>query len=321
MVIWREKEDVWVVDPERRTVELRPCTWNLGSNEPAAAAVYRVENSGDCHLLRWGLPDFEPHVVCGGLCDGVAAPWGEKVLVVGRQCWLIDPQTPAQPRVVADPRRAFFRPARCRQLEILPQQPLWPAHEVLRRVRPRRVRRACTPITMTLRQENRLMNHSISNFLLSAFAALAVAVSAVVLAAGAEKPVSPRLRLKAGPLAMAFSPDGRLLAVVGTSTDPATFRPVRRTEPGSSGPARDRNHAANRPQRVGHGHGIANMAADGGTGGLAERGPPFFAGRTITGPGRRFSRRQRGPVRRRHRQDAARCSRPPRPRGEKTTGK
>ena len=105
VLVWRASRSPLVVDPDQRTVDVMPGGPEQGftifHNEAAADAMYDTRGTD---LLRFGLPDFRPQLVCRNVPDGYVVLWGRKFLVMDRQCWLVDPKAPPpqQVRLVAD---------------------------------------------------------------------------------------------------------------------------------------------------------------------------------------------------------------------------
>jgi hypothetical protein len=93
-----------VVDPDLRHVDVLPHRIN-GGIEPdrvacTSVAVYRVRGySGVPRLERIGLPDFSPETLITSVPEGCCVRHGDKFVILGNRCWLVDPKAPPEERV------------------------------------------------------------------------------------------------------------------------------------------------------------------------------------------------------------------------------
>ena len=87
-----------------------PAQWNAGfplhEAGITAESLYLISwhNNKRLDLFRCGLPDLQPELLQTDVPEGRCAAWGQKFLVLGSRCWLVDPQAPTerQIRVMAD---------------------------------------------------------------------------------------------------------------------------------------------------------------------------------------------------------------------------
>ncbi len=113
---------VWplVVDPDARSVEVAPHPFpgnsRLELRDLGLDSQYQYYPGGkrfECRriegcLTRVGLPDFVPEALMVGTPEGFCVKYGDKFLIFGSRCWLLDPE--ALP---------------CRQIQVVAARPPW----------------------------------------------------------------------------------------------------------------------------------------------------------------------------------------------------
>lgn len=92
-----------VVDVNSKRVEMLPhsLTSDIDTGRIAFEpdAIYRVQGYfGESRLERIGLPDFKLETLVAGVPEGYCLKFGDKFVILGTRCWLVDPAAPVEKR-------------------------------------------------------------------------------------------------------------------------------------------------------------------------------------------------------------------------------